>query len=102
MTRAQKTAAATKAILGPSGLPIAPVTRVQWEDEIITTACRFSCLDYKPLGQSTRKEYPTLREAVEVAKGNAKPLIYAIHESGRSTLVSPPDFQRFIEARGET
>jgi hypothetical protein len=88
--------------LGPCGLPSAPITREQWEDEIVLAADYFSVIDYRTRGKSIREEYPSLRQAIDAAKGKAKPLVYAVHKAGRSVMISPKDYERLLIARGET
>lgn len=89
--------------LGPNGL--APgLNREQWEEAIILEADRFSLVNYKGQGKSTREEFDTLFMAVngiDCLPKDSRALIYAIHKSGRSTLVNPQDYSKYIVARGE-
>jgi hypothetical protein len=92
----------TEPLLGPCGLN-PTLSRVQWEDAVMLEAEYFTSIDFRSMGQSLNVgvQYPTLTAAVEVAKGHTKPMVYAVHKSGRSVHVSPADYDRMIAARKE-
>lgn len=88
--------------LGVSGLA-AGLGREQWEEAIILESDVFSMVEYRGQGRSERHEFVFLGAAVAAARSlvGKRTLIYAIHKSGRSTLVNPNDYVKYIKARGE-
>jgi hypothetical protein len=91
----------TDSLLGISGLN-PTLSRIQWEDAVVTEADYFTVIDYHGLGHSKREEYPTLRQAIGAARTKGRPILYAIHKSGRSTMVAPADYERLLILRKET
>lgn len=81
--------------------------REDWEAAVIRTAHQFTV--FIPGDPGVRADYDTLRDAliavVRVTRAQpqrgARALVYAVTESGRSVVVSRPDWVRRLRERGE-
>jgi len=70
-----------------------PASYDEWSQSVIDNAAYFTVVTF--LGYADRenyidkKKFDTLEEAVTIARPQARSLVYAVTESGRSTTVPP-------------
>lgn len=81
------------------GLPL--TNRQERDDAIITKATYFTTSRFLGRGQYDRREFKTLREAVDDAASDRRANIYAVYSKTSDTHVSVGQIKRYLVMRGE-
>ena len=75
-------------------------SRIDRDNEIVTKADFFTTVRFQGRGSLDRREFQTLREAVDDVGNDARALVYAVYATADMSL-PPHDIPRFLVMRGE-
>ena len=73
----------------------------EWELTVINVAVKFKVIRFLVRSKYDRREFGTLRDAVDNASPNKRLLIYAVTETGRHVQVPRLRWDEFLKLRGE-
>lgn len=78
----------------------APASYVEMEEWVIKRATKFSTVLTLGAGQKDRTDWPTLREAIDWARGNPRMMVYAATDSGRAVMIAPAQYSIALKIVG--
>ena len=68
-----------------------------WEDGIVTNAAYFTVIRFLGRSNYDRREFKTLKEAIEVASTDKRLMVYAVSANDHSTMIGPKEYERYLK-----